>query len=242
MANSKNNTDDSTTTTAAAPNPNFVVVSNSMGVSPSRTIAPTKKARVSVDDDDGGVTGTSTETPYRYEMLAAGGKYRVYADDMTALCEYLIPSYSALHDKEETSVEKMAARIIYAVGCQVQLQAFLLVESEARGEGPTPQELAVLEAPRDVPPQLEMWESEVPLVLVSTYYEPIGTLPRPEGIPLGMGEPGANLVWLDPMLEFDLLISLHEAGWISLFERNLPATSPVVSAGPAGTGTAAKTE
>jgi len=149
---------------------------------------------------------------FEFEMLADGGNSRVYADTSEELLGYLIPGYEALDE-----VEQLTSRILYANTAAVALQAYAVSEADVEL---TEEERAILEAPRDVPPQVVVWESEVPLVLVTTYYQPQGDLPRPTGRALGIGEEGANLIWLDPIGETELIFSLAQAGWINLNVRN----------------------
>ena len=65
-----------------------------------------------------------------------------------------------------------------------------------------------------VPPELEVWEADVPLVLVDVYYEPYGPLRRPVGRGRGRGERGSNIIWLSPVDEASLLQFLADAGVI----------------------------
>ncbi|MDP8991881.1 MAG: hypothetical protein M3N31_02320 [Actinomycetota bacterium] len=120
---------------------------------------------------------------YRFEMIYDGLKYRAYADTATALCGSLIPGYDELED----DAEQAAARIRFAAGMQVQLQA--AIAAEAGLEACTPAERDVLLGPRHVPPEVASWEADVPLVLVDVFDEPQGELPRPAGRPRGGGEP-----------------------------------------------------
>ena len=149
---------------------------------------------------------------YRFEMIFDAGRYRAYADTATELCEQLIPGYAELVD----DVSQAAARIQYAVRAQVLLQAAIVAEadlSSCSGE-----ERALLGGPRHVPPAIEVWEAEGPLVLVDTYYEPLGRVPAPEGRPRGGGPSGSNLIWLRPGDEAELLTSLGDAGVVVLSE------------------------
>ena len=151
---------------------------------------------------------------YRFEMIYDAGKYRAYADTVTELCEELIVGYSDIDDE----VAQAAARILYAVGAQVRLQAELIVDNDAAMASATPAERELLLGARHVPPELEVWEADVPLVLVDTYYEPLGQLPRPAGRPRGGGPSDSNLIWLRPADEAELITSLDDAGIISLGE------------------------
>jgi hypothetical protein len=155
---------------------------------------------------------------FRYEMITEGGKWRVYADTPVELIGYFIPGYPELTDE----VARTTERLLYTVTVQVALQAMVMADMEVQhGIIPTPEELAVLEAPRDVPPQITVWESEIPLVLVESYYQPQGELPRPTGLLAeeDNAEP-YNLIWLDPGGDMPLLLSLHRVGWLHLSENN----------------------
>ena len=149
---------------------------------------------------------------FRFEMIFDGGRYRAYADTATELCEQLIPGYAELAD----DVSQAAARIQYAVRAQVHLQAAIVAEADLPGCSAEERELLL--GPRHVPPVLETWEAEVPLVLVDTYYEPFGRLPQPQGRPRGDGAEGSNLIWLRPGDEAELLTSLADAGVLVLSE------------------------
>ena len=151
---------------------------------------------------------------FRFEMIFDGGRYRAYADTATELCEQLIPGYAELAD----DVSQAAARIQYAVRAQVHLQAAIVAEADLSRCSAEEQELLL--GPRHVPPVLEAWEADVPLVLVDSYYEPFGGLPQPQGHPRGGGAEGSNLIWLRPGDEAELLTSLADAGVLVLSELN----------------------
>lgn len=143
---------------------------------------------------------------FRLEMIFDGGRYRAYADTATELCEQLIPGYAQLAD----DVSQAAARITYAVRAQVHLQAAIVAEADLSRCSTEERELLL--GPRHEPPVLEAWEAEVPLVLVDTFYEPLGRLPQPQG----RGGEGSNLIWLRPGDEAELLTSLADAGVLVL--------------------------
>jgi hypothetical protein len=118
---------------------------------------------------------------YRFEMIFDGGRYRAYADTVTELCEQLIPGYAELED----DISQAAARIQHAVRAQVLLQAAIVADADLSGCNGEEQELLL--GPRHVPPAIEVWEADVPLVLVDTYYEPLARYPGPKG---GLGAVG----------------------------------------------------
>ncbi|GAA3205442.1 hypothetical protein [Nonomuraea roseoviolacea] len=139
--------------------------------------------------------------PYRYEMIFAGGSLRAYADEPGALVAALRPGYDAL----ATAEERREARLRAALDTQVRVQAELAATGPL--EECTAEERAVLLGGRHVPPAPEEWTGPVPLVLVTSFYEPSGSLPRPRG-------PEELQVWLDPADDWTLLRSLHSAGAI----------------------------
>jgi PAS domain S-box-containing protein len=168
-----------------------------------------------------GFNGVLLDTQlYRFEMIFDGGSYRAYADTVTELCEQLIPGYAELED----DVSQAAARIQHAVRAQVLLQAAIVAEADLSGCSGAEQELLL--GPRHAPPVIEVWKADVALVLVDTYYEPLGPVPRPEGRlparpvgrPRGGAPPGSNLIWLRPGDEAELLASLADAGVVVVSE------------------------
>ncbi|WP_250905166.1 hypothetical protein [Nonomuraea sp. NEAU-A123] len=140
---------------------------------------------------------------YRYEMIFSGGGSRAYADEPDALVGALRPGYDALGTPEE----RREARERIALDAQVRAQAELAAAGPL--EECTPEERAVLLSGRHVPPAPEEWVAPVPLVLVTSFYEPAGSLPRPRG-------PEELQVWLDPADDWTLLTSLHAAGTIQV--------------------------
>ncbi|MEV0144732.1 MULTISPECIES: hypothetical protein [unclassified Nonomuraea] len=143
---------------------------------------------------------------YRYEMIFAGGGSRAYADEPGELVGALSPGYDALG----TPDERDQARVRMALDAQVRLQAQLAATD--RLEECTAEDRAVLLGGRHVPPAPEEWTAPVPLVLITTFYEPAGSLPRPRG-------PEELQVWLDPADDWTLLTSLHAAGVIDVAVR-----------------------
>ena len=152
---------------------------------------------------------------FRFEMVFGGWALRAYADTPGELCAALISGYEDLTDDEA----RLTARITHAVTEQVHLQAYLNTLSDPAAS--TAAERRVLRGPRHVPPAIERWGSEVPLVLVDSFHDPSGPLPRPAGTPGADGEPDGNLVWLSPATEEAYLRSLAGAGVIGLADLEL---------------------
>ncbi|WP_433180106.1 hypothetical protein [Actinoallomurus sp. CA-150999] len=143
--------------------------------------------------------------PYAYEMIYAGGTLRGYADEIVELIEMLIPGYTALTDDDE----RAEARLRLALDVQVRLQAELAV---GRLPDCSEEELAVILGRRDRPPSPARWDAPVPLVLITFFYEPVGSLTRPEG-------PADRQIWLDPSSDWALLTSLNASGSIRVGAR-----------------------
>ncbi len=148
---------------------------------------------------------------YRFEMIYGGGGWRAYADSGAELVAVLVPGYAELDDGG-----RQRARI----GCAARAQVLAQAELTAAGDlaGCTDAQVRILLSSREVPPAPVSWSAPVPLVLVTSFYVPIGVLPRP------VAEPPGQIVWLDPADEFSLLAGLHEVGMIDLAERSEPAS------------------
>lgn len=139
--------------------------------------------------------------PYLYELVT--DRWRGYADTFSDLAGLLIDGYGDL-----AAEDRPAARLRYAADAQAPLQAVVTTAGDLAACSEADRE--VLLGPRDKPPAVQSWQAPVPLVLVSAFYEPDGTLPRP--LASGAGQ----ILWVDPATDQTLLVSLHEAGWITV--------------------------
>jgi len=153
------------------------------------------------------------DTPYRFEMVFDGASKRAYADTWTELVEALIGGYADAASSEKAD----EMRLLYAVRIQVELQAEIV--AAAVGYKLTDREAEILLGDRHTQPRVGMWRSEVPLVLVTSYYQPDGEVDRPIGRPPG-GDADSNLIWLDPTDEQTLIASIDAAGIASIAESN----------------------
>jgi hypothetical protein len=156
-------------------------------------------------------------TAYRYELLYDGATRRAYADTVTELLAALIVDYRGAGDDEA----RLTRRILHAVRTQVALQAALVADIGLHGC--SADDTTVLLAPRDTPPAPTEWAAPVPLVLVTSFYQPAGPLPRPRATARPGGHVG-RLLWLAPDSEAGYLRSLHDAGVVRLHQ--LASTSP----------------
>ncbi|WP_460355642.1 hypothetical protein [Actinoallomurus acanthiterrae] len=139
-------------------------------------------------------------------MIYAGGSLRGYADAVVELIEMLIPAYTALANDDE----RAAARLRLTLDVQVRLQARLAAGGML--QDCTPEQRALILGRRDVQPSPLRWDAPVPLVLITSFYEPVGSAARPEG-------PADRQIWLDPSTDWTLLTSLHAAGAIHVGAR-----------------------
>lgn len=158
---------------------------------------------------------------YPYAMHFDGAKYVGFADTPAELLGLLIPDYETL-DPQEAQI----ARIRLAIGAQVSVQARINAEADpAALAALSDAEREVLNGPRfeqphgwgDADGMGDVWDSEIPLVLVDTGYAPYTDLDKPiSGIADVLNPP--NIIWLRPVDEWEFLESLANAGFIDLFE------------------------
>jgi hypothetical protein len=130
----------------------------------------------------------------------------VLADSLTDLVATLIDDY----DPENTirgAVDAYLERCEFAVqvaGARQALQAFAanqegLFDHEVESE----EVLTTIFSEKDVfIPEIEMWNHQVPLVLIATDYFPTTAISQPTG----------NIQWVNPSTELTLLTSLTELG------------------------------
>lgn len=146
---------------------------------------------------------------YRFEMLIDNGWSRVYSDSSHELLEHLIPGYSDMSTKD-----RLVARIVHATTTQTQLQA--IINSSYISTERTPDEDAILNGDRREPPEVDIWECDVPLVLVDAYYAPY----TERLIPIsGYGDVvnPPNIWWLRPAHDpLGYLMSLNRFGVVVL--------------------------
>lgn len=150
---------------------------------------------------------------YPYAMYYSGAKYIAYADTPTDLLTVLIPDYDTLDERG-----RMMGRIRLAIDAQVVIQAQINAETDdEQWARLSDQERSVLEGSRVEQPRVDFWDCEIPLVLVETGYAPYSDVNQPlSGISDVRTPP--NLIWLRPVDEWELLVSLAEAGYITLHE------------------------
>lgn len=141
-------------------------------------------------------SATRSETPrnangalFRYAYITE--REMVYADTVTELCSYLIPTYDQLVEAgDDTSmlearVENLAHRI--GIAQAMSLEQVLLQRDEA-----LPDEVmtAVLEPKDRTPIHVDEWPlTDLPLLLLTTQYAPFTAVPRPRGAAVHFYDP-----------------------------------------------------
>jgi len=142
--------------------------------------------------------------PWPYAALDAEGVVTL-SDTATEMVAKAIDGYDTLSDDEA-----LAARYDSLVELGERLQEHLRSAAciDGRWDPTTATEdtLTVLYRPRTVPIDAVVWDHEVPLVAISTDYQPFTDRPEPTG----------RLVWLDPSTELTYLQTLDRIGAIEL--------------------------
>lgn len=163
---------------------------------------------------------------YAWRMFFDENRQIADADTLAELIEVFIPNYTS---KDETS--RLAARIIHARGIQMQLRSNILASlSPEDVEGLSEEEMNVLNFEGGDPSgwgkevafedgttgHLDVWVSDIPLVLLDTNYAPF---PGKPALPLssyGDNKFVPNLIVLRPSSEMEYLQSLNLVGAISV--------------------------
>ena len=165
---------------------------------------------------DGPVSPPSHEDGqgYRYCMYYRNDADVAFADTYDELMDVLIPGYNDMNDDDQAY-----QRILLAQSVAAQIQALLMVDVDTATL--SEEEQAVLNAPRGgVQPEANWWISEVPLVVVETSYKPFTDVPRPAS-GISSAADASNLIWIRPAEDEELLLSLHEVGYLRLMENTL---------------------
>jgi hypothetical protein len=119
---------------------------------------------------------------YRYELIDSEAWARVYSDDIKELMEYLIPSYTGEYTQ----------RLNHAISMQVKMQAQIL--SYYLDADVTDEEYSLLVGPRHIQPDVKIWTSQVPLILIDSFYEPYTKITAPVG---NFVEKDDNILWIE---------------------------------------------
>ncbi len=165
----------------------------------------TKHGTVNPANPDGG--------SFYYCVVMPDGEDYLYADSLTDVLAYLIPSYLEL-DEEDKAVE----RIRLAGSIATTMQAVIL--SALPQETVSSEEWAILIAPKLGPKvaRADWWGSPIPLIVVETSYVPYTSSSRPASA-TSEGHKADNLWWVRPTDDDNLVISLHEIGYLHILEN-----------------------
>ncbi len=164
-----------------------------------------------------GAKGTSPSTGAAATVWQARrGDQLVGAGDFNDLVEGLCPGYLDVADAQQ----RLIRRTRLALDIQRDLQAGLLADADPIDvDHLTASQRAVLDGSHSGP--VAEWDSPVPLVLLTTAYQPYSPTARPEPDP----EHPDALRWLDPYDDESLIRSLHEHGWLQLRKVAAPRAS-----------------
>lgn len=153
-------------------------------------------------------------SPWPFVMLH--GDRTVFADTRTELVGALIPGYDDIDADDD--VTALVDRFNTAVRIANNLQGFIagVVANDPNAEfslaTATEEELTLFLSDRlDRPVEnigVTHWEHDIPLVLVTTMFEPYDT---------GHEIPSGHILWIDPTDETTFLDSLADLGQIRLF-------------------------
>jgi hypothetical protein len=141
-------------------------------------------------------------TPYPLEVVH--GTWRIQADTPDEILGLLMDGYADLPDERA----RLQSRIRLAVEAQATVQA--LLNAGEQFDYSTAEEIQVLLHSRDAQPTIEEWQCAIPLVLITSFYQPIGDRPRPRATAPG------QIWWLDPSTAQSLLETLHGVRWLDV--------------------------
>lgn len=144
---------------------------------------------------------------YIYCMYYNNDADIAFADTPQELLNLLIPGYSTQSDEEQ---DFLRIRLAQSVAALIQSEVLELFSTNPITED----EWKILTFPKSKPiPETVVWRNSTPLILVETCYKPYTEyLP-----PISYKQQGPkieNLCWIKPTEDEELLISLHEVGYI----------------------------
>jgi len=151
------------------------------------------------------------EPSYPVEVLHDG--WRICASDADDALELIAGGYADL----KPGPAQMQARIAVALEAKRAVQA--LLNAGEVFEQNTWEQQKILMGPPDSPPKLNTWAGVTPLVLVASFYRPLGDLD--ESTVAGAGQ----IWWIDPHTPGSLLETLHQVRWLDVTRmRPVPST------------------
>lgn len=141
-------------------------------------------------------------TPFPFEVSHEG--WRICADSAEEILSILIGGYAGQHDERS----RWHARASVAIEAQVTTQP--LLNAGELFDHCTEEETQILLHDSGVQPVIGEWQCPVPLILVTSFYQPLGNIPQPVAI-----SPG-QIWWIDPSTAQSLLETLNGVRWLQL--------------------------
>lgn len=156
-------------------------------------------------------------TRYDYGMYFNEGRSIAWGDGFEDLIEVLSPGYQAA-DEQQALIE----RITLALRARKIVQAQVFAEADDGDvEALNPEEMSILDGTHQGRITIEDWNSDIPLVLVTTAYQPHTDTPRPVS-KHGPYLEVPNMWWIDPMEDESLIRDLAAIGYVRVVETVAP--------------------
>jgi hypothetical protein len=140
---------------------------------------------------------------FGYEMIFDAGKSRAWANDAADMLDALSPGYL-----NADAAERLRARYRLATHVIAITQGLLLADHI--GDLQADPTLSAAFATGGGQPDITVWASPIPLIVLDLHYAPFTERLRPEATAAG------NLLWFQAYDEEEMLTSLHQSGFISL--------------------------
>lgn len=146
-----------------------------------------------------------------------GGRTIAWGDDFEDLIDAMSPGYL---DKDDQ--DRLITRITVAIKAQSAVQAQVFVEaSDEDIQALTPEQERLVNGSNRERPEIADWTSEIPLVLVTTAYQPHTDTPRPVSS-YGPYHEVPNMWWINPEDDESLMTDLHTIGYVRVVQTTLP--------------------
>lgn len=146
----------------------------------------------------------------RFQMFPDANLTVVYAETAEDLLDHLIGGYAGGSEQE-----KFEARCRFVLRLVPRLQA--TANADLDRAQVSDDEWATLNNGRSEPLRVAEWSSPALLFLADVDYAPFTDVPAPAS-GIDDTEDPSNLIWIRAADEYDLIVSLHRAGYITLRE------------------------
>lgn len=152
------------------------------------------------DPDMPAVAAHGDGTPFPLQASYEG--WRICADTAEEILGVLVDGYSRLHDEQS----RWHARVKIAAEAQASIQR--LLNAGELFDRCTQEEEQILLHDAGVPPTVGEWRCDIPLVLITSFYQPLGNLLQPVTVAPG------QIWWIDPSTAQSLLETLNGVRWL----------------------------